>query len=554
MTAVILSLVAVVLLVLVVVALGMRSMNRRESALPPERLKEMAEKEETKKSRSTDQFAASEPRMDKFTPDFSPIETPRIRPTVPRISAPRGKRGLDEFGASIDYDEEYWDRVKADEGGFGGSIAPRVGAPRPLEDEDDPEKTMISPTSADAVTMQAPLPKLDRGQGLADLVEQPLAAPTPTPRQDPTPTSPPLPKPATSAAALAEQKTMTFAAPTPEALAQHAPSPRDRSAAGQPPATPAAPPAAPGAPGAPAAGSPGRRAGGRGASRTGSRAPGRSGRAAARQPEAPPGDPLTGGARPGGPGRGAVPPAQSGSTQSGSAQSAFTPAAFTPAADAGQGAPPRGTYPSGAPVHTGPDSTDATWPRTGSYPPNPTWSGSPDIFDDQRATTDNPLSTPVEVPAPQQPPSGAAHSVAASWPAIQRAHAAAREQAYPQSYEVSSGWARIEDDAITGPSPAVSAQTGPARAVSPRTNPPGGPGGASGHGRPGAAEPAGGPSGPGGGAPGREQQPAAHSWPSFGDVYGTPPGDAATPGDNGRRRGSRGNHRAPDPDYPDYYR
>ena len=41
MIAVVVSLVAVVLLVLVVVALGMRSMNRRESSLPPERLKEM---------------------------------------------------------------------------------------------------------------------------------------------------------------------------------------------------------------------------------------------------------------------------------------------------------------------------------------------------------------------------------------------------------------------------------------------------------------------------------------------------------------------------------
>src|SRR5437868_7133935 len=74
MLGVVLSLVAVVLLVLVVVALGMRSMNNRESSLDPERLKALVERDEQTQTRSTDQFMASEPRMNNFSPDFSPID------------------------------------------------------------------------------------------------------------------------------------------------------------------------------------------------------------------------------------------------------------------------------------------------------------------------------------------------------------------------------------------------------------------------------------------------------------------------------------------------
>ncbi|SDH31121.1 hypothetical protein SAMN05421505_1148 [Sinosporangium album] len=609
MTAVVLSLVAVVLLVLVVVALGMRSMSRRESALPPERLKEMAEQEEVKPSRSTDEFAASEPRMDKFTPDFSPIDVPRPKPSVPRVGGPRGRRGVDEFGTADDYDEEYWGRVRADDGGFGGSIAAKVGASRPLSDAENPELPAAAPAtgapvSADAVTMQAPLPNLAGGQmpvggqGLADLVE-PAA---------------PHPAPVTSAAVLAEQKTMTFAAPTPEVLAQYAPG--QQPPAQQPPAQHASAPretsarqAAPHdaphdaphgagpretpAPGRRASGRgsravdphapaepPARGSGGRGGSRTANRASSRTTRSTARGAETPAGDALaTGGAPVGdvGPaGRGvgtppagqpgphppapAVPPAARRRATGGFPAPAAPsmPAAGAPAATpSGAPADPRGgAYPSGAPAFGGPDSTDATWPRTGSYPPNPAHPGASDIFDDQ-STPAQPVTAPHPVQpaaAPTHPPAAPGRSaVAASWPSA-RAYGTSREQTYPKSYEVRSGWATIDDDAVTGPTPAASTTTGPARAVSPH-------------------EPAGGPARPadppraGGPAP----QAGTDSWPSFGDMYGPGSGSgtgtgtgssgtgtaadgSASPGEPGRRRGSRGSHRAPDPDYPDYYR
>ncbi|TDB94217.1 hypothetical protein E1267_42940, partial [Nonomuraea longispora] len=139
MIAVVVSLVAVVLLVLVVVALGMRSMNRRESSLPPERLKEMAEKEESTHARSTDEFAAHEPRMRNFSPDFSPIDQPKA--PKPARSGQRGRRGVDEWGnpTSDDEDEEFWANIRSDaeEGGFGagGTVAARKGASRPVERE-----------------------------------------------------------------------------------------------------------------------------------------------------------------------------------------------------------------------------------------------------------------------------------------------------------------------------------------------------------------------------------------------------------------------------------
>ncbi|HEX4813632.1 MAG TPA: hypothetical protein VFV66_12865, partial [Nonomuraea sp.] len=126
MIAVVVSLVAVVLLVLVVVALGVRSMSRRESSLPPERLKEMAEKEEKTHARSTDEFAAHEPRMANFSPDFSPIDAPKPKPVR---TGQRGKRGVDEWGnpTNDDDDEEFWANIRSDaeQGGFGagGTVA-----------------------------------------------------------------------------------------------------------------------------------------------------------------------------------------------------------------------------------------------------------------------------------------------------------------------------------------------------------------------------------------------------------------------------------------------
>ncbi|TDD28488.1 hypothetical protein E1286_46915, partial [Nonomuraea terrae] len=220
MIAVVVSLVAVVLLVLVVVALGMRSMSRRESSLPPERLKEMAEKEELTHARSTDEFAAHEPRMNNFSPDFSPIDAPKQKPVR---TGQRGRRGVDEWGnpSNDEDDEEFWASIRSDaeEGGFGadGTVAARKATSRPVERErsGDPlperparrseRKPKPQPASAaadpDATTVQAPLPQRQPAAagGLADLVE-------------------PSPHPVPSQAELADQRTMTFAAPTPDVL------------------------------------------------------------------------------------------------------------------------------------------------------------------------------------------------------------------------------------------------------------------------------------------------------------------------------------------------
>ncbi|MEV4189270.1 hypothetical protein AB0J28_48345, partial [Streptosporangium canum] len=213
MIAVVVSLVAVVLLVLVVVALGMRSMNRRESALPAERLREMAEKEAQTPTTSTDDFATREPKMNHFSPDLTPFDEPKP-PRQPRPPSSRGKRGVNEFGQADDYDDDYWTRLQADEGGFGGSLAARMGASRPVEGD---------PPQADAeATMQAPLPN---------------RAPQPRPATSPAPApavasaslpsglsdlvGPVQPNPAPTTSALAEQKTVTFAAPTPGAFGEN---------------------------------------------------------------------------------------------------------------------------------------------------------------------------------------------------------------------------------------------------------------------------------------------------------------------------------------------
>ncbi|MGI5288462.1 hypothetical protein ACQEVF_34690 [Nonomuraea polychroma] len=229
MTAVIVSLVAVVLLVLVVVALGMRSMNRRESSLPPERLKEMAEKEEKTHARSTDEFAAHEPRMNNFSPDFSPIDAPKA--PKPVRTGQRGRRGVDEWGnpTSDDEDEEFWANIRSDaeQGGFGagGTVAARKAAARPDDRERQPQraadlpsrserrserKASPQPVSADpdATTVQAPLPQRQpapaAAANLADLVE-------PAKRATGGGRGP-------SQADLSEQRTVTFAAPTADVM------------------------------------------------------------------------------------------------------------------------------------------------------------------------------------------------------------------------------------------------------------------------------------------------------------------------------------------------
>ncbi|MFI7132605.1 hypothetical protein ACIBQ1_43485 [Nonomuraea sp. NPDC050153] len=240
MIAVVVSLVAVVLLVLVVVALGMRSMSRRESSLPPERLKEMAEKEERTQTRSTDEFASHEPRMANFSPDFSPIGE---REPKPVRTGQRGRRGVDEWGnpSTDDDDEEFWANIRSDaeEGGFGagGTVAARKGASRPVEREKPAAAERPTPpkrqertakprpvaasaaVDPDATTIQAPLPQrqpASAAANLADLVE-------------------PAKRPAPSRPEPVDQRTVTFAAPTADVMsilspgAQPVPSPRPDS-------------------------------------------------------------------------------------------------------------------------------------------------------------------------------------------------------------------------------------------------------------------------------------------------------------------------------------
>lgn len=227
MIAVVVSLVAVVLLVLVVVALGMRSMSRRESSLPPERLKEMAEREEMTQTRSTDEFSKHEPRMNNFSPDFSPIDEVKPKPVR---TGQRGKRGVDEWGnpSSDVEDEEFWANIRSDaeEGGFGagGTVAARKGASRPVQRE-------AGGVDPNAATVQAPLPQRPAAAAkanLADLVEStqsmdavPASPPQPTRpsrRARPAPAPAPVPTPAPSAADLADQRTVTFSAPTPDVM------------------------------------------------------------------------------------------------------------------------------------------------------------------------------------------------------------------------------------------------------------------------------------------------------------------------------------------------
>src|SRR5262245_35398603 len=232
MTAVILGLVAVVLLVLVVVALGMRSMNRRESALSSERIKAMAEGTGPKSRRP-----AEETFFESFPEGFDAFEEPGKRAAaakqpgtgprpVPRpggrqsarpaqrggkpvgkpgakpataATAPRGKRGVDEWGADDDYDDDYWSRVRADDGAFGGTIKQRMATPRPLEAE-----AGTGAADPNAATVQAPLPQRPAAAGGIAAAVPGLSAPVGSPGLAD------LVEPlrATPASAVAEEKTM----------------------------------------------------------------------------------------------------------------------------------------------------------------------------------------------------------------------------------------------------------------------------------------------------------------------------------------------------------
>ncbi|WP_433240763.1 hypothetical protein ACQPYK_35060 [Streptosporangium sp. CA-135522] len=524
MIAVVVSLVAVVLLVLVVVALGMRSMNRRESALPAERLREMAEKEAQTPATSIDDFATREPKMNHFSPDLTPFDEPKP-PRQPRPASSRGKRGVNEFGQADDYDDDYWTRLQADEGGFGGSLAARMGASRPVDD--------APRVDADAMTVQAPLPgraPSPRVDADAVTMQAPLPNRTPAPRPAPSPTAaspaasaslpsgladlvgPVQPNPAPTSAALAEQKTVTFAAPAPGAFGESR-TPRSSSRRSSRNSTSGSGASGSGAPGGPTPGN-------SGPSRPDPLSdplggPYSRGRGAATSSGSMPVLGATGG--PLGPdnGTGPLPPMPPmGPTTSGG---------FPAAPNAGQPAAPYGAAPEPPkPVSDNPWA-QATAPGSGGWPAADT----ADILDDP-APSYNSYQTPVY----SAPPAA--------------------------SYEVSSGWATIDDDALTGPSPAASAPTGPSRSISsyddravdPRQG--SGQGGGYGyepHPRATPASPAAWPEPTPGGTDG-----SGANWPSYDDLYGTGSTGATAAPDRQGGPGSRGNHRAQEPDYPDYYR
>jgi hypothetical protein len=523
MILVIVGLVAVVLLVLVVVAMGMRSMNRRESALPAERLREMAEKEASTPTRSIDDFATREPKMDHFTPDLSPFDEPKPRP--PRPTGARGKRGVNEFGEPDDYDDDYWTRLQADDGGFGGSLGAKMGASRPVEQSERPE------VDADAVTVQAPLPNRPRSGQSAPVPPAP-AAPAVASASLPSGLSdlvePVQPNPAPSAASLAEQKTVTFAAPTPGAFGDGR-TPRsssrrsNRSSSSASPAPSGAGDSRTGGPSHPdplndpLSGSYPRATAPGGPATTGGQIPA-FGPIAGEPTAMPPLGPTTSG---GFPAMSPVPPA-----------SAVSPAADPLAA-------PYGAAPATPPA---PPAADNLWAKA-TAPDSGGWAAmnTADILDDPA-----PSYSSYQAPVYSTPPAAS-------------------------SYEVSAGWATIDDDALTGPSPAISTPTGPSRVVSPYDGLPAGASGPAPAGDYGyeagryaspanpVAWPEPAPAGPAGvplGGPAAGAVPGNASWPSYGDLYGAAAETAAAP-DGHSRAGSRGGHHRSqdqDQDYPDYYR
>ncbi|MFD1120823.1 hypothetical protein, partial [Sphaerisporangium aureirubrum] len=261
MIAVIFGLVAVVLLVLMVVAFGMRSMNRRESNLPPERLRKMAEQAEDPNAKRPGR-PAEETFFESFPEGFDAFQEPerataRLRPGNGRPasrpagrpggrSAPRGKgashsargrRGVDEWGDADDYDDDYWTRVRADDGAFGGTIAARMGTSRPdLPSPGNPDvrpqakpapKDKKEPVDAEATTVQAPLPPRPAGRGdqpplptRGDRTDQP-AVPS---RSSGLADQPPVPPRSSSGLAdlverpaAAAERAATFPAPVPPA-------------------------------------------------------------------------------------------------------------------------------------------------------------------------------------------------------------------------------------------------------------------------------------------------------------------------------------------------
>ncbi|MEV0380875.1 hypothetical protein [Nonomuraea sp. NPDC050643] len=520
MIAVVVSLVAVVLLVLVVVALGMRSMNRRESSLPPERLKEMAEKEEMTHARSTDEFAAHEPRMANFSPDFSPFDEPKPKPVR---TGQRGRRGVDEWGNpnSDDDDEEFWANIRSDaeEGGFGagGTVAARKGASRPVQRErpaeGEPERPAakrakpqpVAAADPNAATVQAPLPQRQPSAAaatanLADLVEPAKRVTPPTPAE------------------MADQRTMTFAAPTADVMSI-------LGAGAQPVPAPTRPEPAP-VPRPASVSSNSLSSNGVSSNRP----------AGGSYPASPAANgsgsfPVSGGSYPGGGNGSYAPAASSGAFPAVSANSSANSSGNFPAAQPAplHGAPTSDPFPAYNGVA---DPLETTWTNPPATPAG-AWPTPPDILDDP---------TPASASDP--------YASASSWPAFEQP---AGRTSYPASYEVRSGWAVADDsDPLTGPSPATGTPTVPGRAVSSyddvlstSTPVP-------------AAPPSSSPFGPGAYETGDITMAPAALWPeppsSNGSQSGAWPAQGGQPQGNGAANG--GNHRrAPEQDFPhDYYR
>ncbi|MDI9580217.1 MAG: hypothetical protein C0P63_005850 [Actinomycetales bacterium] len=617
MTAVIVGLAAIVLLVLTIVALGMRSMSRRESALTPERIKAMAENKGPKPRRP-------EAFFESFPEDFDSLddEGDRQKQSKSKQSsssrkgakssgrqgrgaqragkpASRGRRGVDEWGEPDDYDDEYWTRMRADEGLDDGIAAKSHG----LRDEPQRERT---PGSADpnAATVVTPLP------------QRPVKAKDQG-------------EPVRSAASIAEQKTMTFSAPPPESFAGAGTATDEPAGAypssAEPSRTPSSfatePPAAASSSGTgtttgpigagstgpfgavtggplqqpatgPASGSfetrdplsgtgPQPADGAPSSARTARR---RSRRSAARPTG---GSPLetgrTGGsfdtARGTGPFETVSPTTPAASTPAGSHASGTSSGAFD--AVRGTGAFESVSRTPGDPFTTGDGSAEPTgaptsrpaggsfdtWPAYGTSTagtgPMPAYGASPgttgpdvppagaaagesrapaeptwsgDILDDpEPATGPWPRPDTYQTPAYGYSAGSTGDSSYGS-PATGSSY----EPPSGTTYEVSTGWATIDDaDTIDRPSTA----TGPSPAVGPYQASyeiPSGP--------PQAAQPGYGASegqqygtGP---QPAWPAQNTSGSWPSYQEVSGETPGPTAR----------QGGHRKPDPDYPDYYR
>ncbi|GII76393.1 hypothetical protein Sru01_13750 [Sphaerisporangium rufum] len=545
MTAVIIGLVAVVLLVLAVVVIGMRSMSRRESNLAPERLRKMAEQADAPSAKRG--RPAEETFFRSFPEGFDAFQEPervtaRLRPggnrpaarpgakpggrSGPRAkqgSSSRGRRGVDEWGDADDYDDDYWTRVRADDGAFGGTIAARMGVSRPdlaTGAGQEPDRPAADP---DAATVQAPLPV--RPGGLADLVE-------------------PVPG-TTSAAAAADERTVTFSAPVPRPPAAETPGTVQPPARGRRPARPEvaepdrtagagrprsrrrAETAEPGRP-APGRGSDTRRGEGRRAGRGADTVPGAArpegaradaGRGVTGRPSGPIADPLNTGPVPGPAGRAGAPPARGSGRRPAGTGPAEAPRTTGPLDsgrphDASRPAS-RATGPARAAAAGGHRDVPDGGPPTGDFPTRPGYpasyqaTGSYDILDEPPGPAQNTGPWPTsgyQLPTYGEP---VARPDDPSYPAPSAT-----------SYEVTPGWATIDDgDAApaTGPSPAGQAGY-PEREPAPGSWP----------------------------AP-RER--TTGGWPTYSELYGNGVGSDQAPTPS---RG--GHHRSADPDYPDSYR